>query len=191
MLLASGNPNPPERLDGLADLRAQLGTKEFRGACWMRDIRIEPGRDSPTLKLRYGYGIGYTPFGGRYHPGAGSVTGPRLVDSGGLLTVELTVRFKLGRFFDFAQTALTSHRAPSAWMRMQYSLEGEAWSVSLCGSAIPSQWLYIDGHRECARELCEVHATEVDTFIAAGACKDAPEHLPEVRAAGLLENCQS
>lgn len=151
-------------------------------------VRIEPGDRSPTLRLTYGYGIGYTPFGGRHHPGAGSVTGPRLLS--GTTAVELTVRFKLGRFLDLAQAALTSHRAPSAWMRIQYSFEGDAWRISLSGSAVPSQWLYIDGRRERARELREVDANEVDAFIAAGTCHDAPERLPEAEAAGLLEDCR-
>lgn len=186
MLFRSGNPEPATDLVSKAGLDDFLDTRQFRGICWPRELSVDVAAASPRLSLLYGYSTGFTPVRDGFHPGVGSVTGPWLSEDSGEVTIHLTVRFKLGKLLDFAQAALTSHRAPSAWMRIEYRVGHDSVCITLRGSAIPDQWLYIGWHAALRRFLKDASADQVDGFLTAGKCKDAPERPPPIRFVGDL-----
>ena len=92
------------------------------------------------------------------------------------LTVELWVCFKLGRFPDFLNHAMTGTKAPSAILRIDYSLKStQEVTIAVAGSDIPSQTRYgawVDGTEY--HNMLNASKSEIDAFLDAGECANAP-----------------
>jgi hypothetical protein len=171
MLLNSGNPRPPVAFSGYDGFENWMhpgllvGTKEYRAAIYLQDVVAEFHNDGSPPRADCGpYGTfpGYTPYryffgssnllarGGilpQYGSGNGpqytpiSVTGP----AGSWVELRYRAEFKLSWLANLLSKVLTGSWAPYAWCEISYRFhkDGKV-SIRVDGTAVPSQWLYIN-----------------------------------------------
>jgi hypothetical protein len=199
LLFASGNQTPPGRINGPSGLTTFVEAKDFRGALGIADVvlNLDCGGDIVGLSFQYQGRVGYTPLDlgvfvpslRRYGMPLPGWAPPR-VGTGGVqqfdatLTpkfciVRLQCNFKIGPFLDMAQFMLTRHRAPSAWVCMDYLIrpDGQV-GVRFWASDLPTVYHYIRWNRvRCAHDMMANERVNIDRFITAGACRIAPGEL--------------
>ena len=179
--------NPPER-------------PEFRTICWLRDMTITPRANNRAyLSFLRGYRIGATPAPSspdsawrwrrppRWLPrwlrdadGKGEDTYSDLAWSSDGVTFTYKHTFKLGWLANTLSALLMGKLAPSALIRIKYTLKTDnSAQVTLGGSTIPSQTFYIDCKRQGRWDMVLLDEHGIRSFIEAGSCTTAPDRLKE------------
>jgi len=187
-LLKSGNPVPA--IANYGDLQALINQQEFRVVVALRGVSVTwPDQTSPA-QVQYlppDLVPGYTPvriwhnLGGLwqswllwYSRGV-AVTNVAHSATQQFCTIELTVRVKLSWFMNAAQAILTWHLAPSAIVRVSYTLHRSgATQIEFVGSDIPSQQYLVGWNIVHLHDMCTITGPELNAFITAGNCLDAP-----------------
>jgi hypothetical protein len=115
-LFDSGNLAPPDRFDGYEGFRGFLGTKAFRAACCLRNVKLRCNGDGVPTQISYDREehVGYTPFRYAeprarrkrtlYHDRGQSALGNAFSqesDSRGMVIVQ-SIRFRVGWLGNFA-----------------------------------------------------------------------------------------
>lgn len=169
LLFQSGNPDPPIGFAGHAGFANWLhpsnviGTREYRAAVCLKDIVADfGGRSGPTIRAADAPFVGYTPLrmfiGGsnvaamipqlpRYTAGTGPYHPPvpESDPNGEWIAIRYRAEFKLSKLPNLLSRVLVGAWAPFAWCEIIYRVHvtGDV-EITVEGSAIPSQRLYID-----------------------------------------------
>jgi hypothetical protein len=193
LLFNSGNPNPSESFGGYDAFASWLspltphGTKEYRAAVYIRNVSAEfqPFAE-PVVRHTENAFIGYTPIrliaGGanilaevpnlpRYASGVGPVRSSQVTSNGSGTAVEIRyyVEFKLSRMMNLLSRVTTGSWAPYAWCEIVYSMDSDGnVDVTVDGSAVPSQRLYVDWAKPAAKPVIGI-VPEYDMLTASAA----------------------
>jgi len=192
-LFDSGNtPRPPEGFEGLDHYREFIAEKEFRGAINLFDVRIRIGAQGPPqLEYQHHEEVGFTPmrfvinwavignpkFTGWYSRGVGDGGILEIVE-GDCARLQQFLRFKIGKVGDLGSWVMTGQFAPSAWMQTDSRVcrDGTV-SIKFYGTFVPSQKNYVDYARVVHFNMLENTEAQIDAFLFAGTCLDAPGAL--------------
>ncbi len=179
---------------------ASLVCNAFRGAAWMTDVRIyHDGQQAIGASYRWGVRVGTTPVQAQViHPSipfnvfqwclsgdsrvGPSGARPQLIEgANGGFTATLRFEFKLCVPLDAAQWLFTRHRAPFAWLQIDYGLywsketQGQALFVPT-GSHLPSLHPYVDWRTDpdWVYDMRGAAQRDIHGFVEAGQCQSAP-----------------
>ncbi len=185
LVFRSGNRTPAAKFGSREKFLTSLDAKDFRGALAIDNVSAALSAEGEFMGVDFDYfaEAGFTPF--RLQPESKvSYFCPGAKDSNFALssvpnqdlTVELWVCFKLGKFPDFLNYAMTGTKAPSAILRIDYSLKStQAVKIDVAGSDIPSQIHYRSWVEGTAyHNMLNISTSEIDGFLNAGECANAP-----------------
>ena len=187
VLFASGN-SPVENADpnahslgGDRDLERLIQSKNFRIVLSLDDVALSFNKSEERLRLsvRLRSAMGFTPYRRgpmTYHAKGCGVTEPLPAKwSSDRVEFECWSRFKIGRAGDWGLWFLAGHRAPSAVARISYTIYFDGRIViKFGGSFLPSQSYYVDWQRDGWHDMLRNGKGEIDGFLHAGSCADAP-----------------
>jgi hypothetical protein len=185
---ADDNPSP-EKFDGAEQFLKFIASKNFRAALALHDVKlgVSKTREPCCLEFKELSLVGYTPFrvamGDQVleiYRGIGRRgSDPDLqdaiqVDSRGV-TIHRSIRAKICRLAEFGGLAVSGKLAPSAIIDIQYRIECSGRiTVGFLGTCIPSQTYYVDWIRKGEHDMMKNTSSQIDGFLAAGSCQDAP-----------------
>jgi hypothetical protein len=93
-------------------------------------------------------------------------------------TIELTLKVKLSWYLNAAQKVMTWHWAPWGVVRLRYTLfRNGAHQIEFIGSEIPSQQCLVNWNIVRLHDMAAITGPELNAFITAGKCLDAPISL--------------
>jgi hypothetical protein len=180
-LFDSGNPTPPDHFDGHQGFLEFLKSKQFRGACCLRDIKLrcdEAGVPRSVSYRREEY-VGYTPY--RWankaartkrtaHHGLGQKRGQTTLEqqsSVGIITQSL--KFRVGAIGNLGAWFMTGSQAPWVWIEIEYRIDVKgSIKIQFKGSCIPSFRGYVNWSACGVHDMLEIDADEVETFLDTG-----------------------
>jgi hypothetical protein len=177
MLFYSGNtPTPAAQfLEQQREFAELLHSKNYRGALWLRDIRLHC-YDNDTYKVECKplvgkQHVGYTPmrmpqWRGKtvlaFSKGQGSEIEPSVVKRPDGANLSYEVRFRIGRIGNLATRLLTKNWAPDAWLRVDYELRRDGnCTIAYSGSRIPSS-VHYQANTETGRQRVYYHNMETN-----------------------------
>jgi hypothetical protein len=177
-LFWTGNRPPPDSFEGIEGLAGWLDRQDFRMALCLYDVRLwcdDHGRpyDVTCKCLPVDLSIGFTPIWllvtTLHADGVDDRADPERDITAGGGEIRQTVWARLGPRMDQINHALTGHWAPYALMKVVYRIDPNLEiRVDFAGSAIPSQWHYLDWKRAGAYDMTAAQKREVRRFMEAG-----------------------
>ena len=182
-LFRSGNrPRPPASFVDHAEFLEFLDGMNLRAALAVWDVKLycRDGRPE-AIVCRHEERVGYTPFvvGRTIHYSMGDGSERYAVEySQDRAVIRQAIRFKIGKLGNAMARLMVGEWAPSAWMQIDYafSCNGRI-RIDFCGSFIPSQRYYRDWSHSGSFDMLTNSADDIDRFLYAGGCRDAPGHL--------------
>ena len=87
--------------------------------------------------------------------------------------IDCWVRFKIAALGDLGCLILTGSRAPSAMLRFRYRIDSDSAQIRFFGTRLPSQSYYVAWNRYGIHDMLTADTAAIDSFLEAGACKDA------------------
>ena len=198
LLLSTGNPSPPEKFSGPADLVRYLNFNEFRAAIAIDAPTLEIDADGkPVLLEFFSFArVGCTAirpghFTQRldwltfYSGGVNESCGEVFVDANSVV-IRLFVRAKLGFLGRLAARMKTGDWPPWATLTIEYvfDLKPLKTKVDFMGTSVPSQSRYVDWRKHSEYRIeYDMSEAAYEGFVRAGNCSDAPGYRTQVRSA--------
>lgn len=183
VLFRSGNPEPPDTFNGVPGLDDYARRRHFRAFLLIRDLRLLLNDHHVAVQLLYSLesNVGYTPLqfpdGTRFVHGYGEESVQEELTSKGA-TLHVVLAFKLGTSLDFGSRVLTGRWAASAWIQVDYTINTQgAVGIDFGGTFIPSHKYFVDWRQVFTHDMMTLTDAEIDGFLDAGRCKDAPGRL--------------
>lgn len=179
----ASNPSPASFADR-AQFLEMVASKNFRAALAIDELNIWWNTLQQPIRMSFKFlgEIGFTPIriqasGFRwfqyYDRGRGSANCLKPQSDGRAIHLDCFIRFKLGSISDYGSLVLTGKWAPSALLKLSYVVDPERVHIQVIGTTIPSQSYYIGWSRRGLHDMLTNDVRLIDSFLEAGACKDA------------------
>ncbi len=169
----TGNPRPPRRFDGPADLERFVARKAYRGILGFSDVRIRPPRgeeDQYQGEARRIRAVGYTPVA----PGLHSLGEGALITTNAkgndLDFIDLgdDLEFRVGERMNRLHQRATGHLLPFAGMDIQYQCGYEGkYTIAISSTNIPNVTVYVDWIAVEDYSIREITVEQVEDFLTA------------------------
>ncbi len=180
-LVSLGNNPPPSRLSSPGEFVSFVQKKDFRAALALDEIKVGIDKTGTFTAVSF-YNLircGYTPLPPKhrliYWRGQGFGR-PKVIASSDEIRVRCTLWFKLSKVTSLAARALSGFWPASASAEIEVVIVRRPLKVTVLfsGSAVPSQYHYIDWETcGCGYDMLADEPEEFEAFLKLGYCKDA------------------